>query len=84
VFIVEGILIGVLSWLFGTLIAVPLSGLLSDAVGMSFLQAPLNYTFSLNGVLLWLVVVVILSGLASFLPARNASRLTVREVLAYE
>ena len=36
------------------------------------------------GVVLWLVLVVILSALASFLPARNASRLTVREVLAYE
>jgi putative ABC transport system permease protein len=35
-------------------------------------------------VLLWLVVVVVLSALASFLPAWNASRLTVREVLAYE
>jgi len=28
--------------------------------------------------------VVLLSVLASFIPARNASRLTVREVLAYE
>jgi putative ABC transport system permease protein len=84
VFIVEGILIGVLSWLFGMLIAIPLSGLLSHAVGMAFLQAPLSYTFSLTGVLVWLAVVIILSGVASFLPARNASRLTVREVLAYE
>jgi putative ABC transport system permease protein len=84
VFIVEGIAIGVISWLFGTLIAIPLSGLLSDAVGTSFLKAPLSYTFSVDGALLWLVVVVILSALASFLPARSASRLTVREVLAYE
>jgi ABC-type lipoprotein release transport system permease subunit len=28
--------------------------------------------------------VLVLSGLASFLPARSAARLTVREVLAYE
>jgi putative ABC transport system permease protein len=61
-----------------------MSGLLSNAVGMSFLQAPLSYSFSVDGVLIWLVVVVVLSGVASFLPARNASRLTVREVLAYE
>ena len=31
-----------------------------------------------------LILVVILSAPASFIPARNASRLTVREVLAYE
>jgi putative ABC transport system permease protein len=84
VFIVEGIVIGVISWLLGTLVAIPMSGLLSTAVGMSFLQAPLSYTFSVDGVLIWLVAVVVLSGVASFLPARNASRLTVREVLAYE
>jgi len=29
-------------------------------------------------------VVIVLSVVASILPARNASRLTIREVLAYE
>jgi putative ABC transport system permease protein len=84
VFVVEGIIIGLISWVFGACLAVPLSGLLSDALGMAFLQAPLSYTFAADGVVLWLVVVVVLSSLASFLPARSASRLTVREVLAYE
>jgi putative ABC transport system permease protein len=84
VFIVEGILIGLISWLAGSLCAVPLSRLLSDALGVALLQWPLAHTFSAQGVWLWLVVVVILSALASFLPARNASRLTVRDVLAYE
>jgi putative ABC transport system permease protein len=83
VFMVEGILIGLLSWLLGAGLALPLSKLLSDAVGLAFTKASLSYTFSVNGVLLWLVV-VILAALASFLPARSASRLTVREVLAYE
>jgi len=84
VFIVEGVAIGVISWLLGTLLAIPLGGLLSDAVGAAFLKAPLSHVFSMEGVLLWLVVVIVLSGLASFLPARSALRLTVREVLAYE
>jgi putative ABC transport system permease protein len=84
VFIVEGILIGALSWLLGVVVAIPLSGLLSHAVGMAFLQAPLSQAFSITGVAGWLALVVVLSGLASFVPARNASRLTVREVLAYE
>lgn len=34
--------------------------------------------------LLWLLVVLLLSAIASVLPARNAARLTIREVLAYE
>ena len=48
------------------------------------MSAPLSYTFSLTGVLIWLVLVIVLATVASFLPAWNASRITVREVLAYE
>jgi putative ABC transport system permease protein len=46
--------------------------------------APLTYSYSMPGLWLWLGVVLFLSAVASFIPARNASRLTVREVLAYE
>jgi putative ABC transport system permease protein len=35
-------------------------------------------------VILWFVIVLVLSILASVMPARNAARLTIREVLAYE
>jgi putative ABC transport system permease protein len=84
IFIVEGIFIGVLSWLIGTVLALPMGKLFSNAVGVAFLEAPLSYTFSTRGTLLWLAVVVVLAALASTLPAWNASRLSVREVLAYE
>ena len=68
----------------GLLLALPISRVLSDQVGMLFLGAPLSYTYSTTGALIWLVLSVSLAGLASFLPAWNASRLTVRDVLAYE
>ena len=84
VFVREGIVIGLLSWLLGSVLAFPLSKLLSDAVGMAMVGTPLTFSYSVTGVWLWLVAVVALSALASFIPARNASRLTVREVLAYE
>jgi putative ABC transport system permease protein len=80
----EGILIGVMSWLAGTLLAWPLGVLLTDLTSTYLVHSPIHYAFSLGGALLWLVIVVILAALASFLPARSASRLTVREVLAYE
>jgi putative ABC transport system permease protein len=82
--IVEGILIGLLSWLVAIVVALPLSKMLSDTVGISILESQLNYTFSTGGTVIWLVVVTVLSALASILPARSASRITVREVLAYE
>jgi putative ABC transport system permease protein len=84
IFVVEGLFIGLLSWLAGASLALPIGKLLSDAVGTAFLEAPLNYTFSTQGTLLWLALVVVLAGTASILPALSASRLTVREVLAYE
>ena len=84
IFIVEGIIIGVISWLVGALVAMPVSKVLSDLIGAQFLSAPLNYTFSVAGVIIWLVLVIVLATVASFLPAWNASRITVREVLAYE
>jgi len=82
--IVEGILIGTLSWFIGALFALPLSRALSNMVGEAIMEANLSYTFSTSGVWLWLALVVVLSAMASFFPARNASRVTVRDVLAYE
>jgi putative ABC transport system permease protein len=84
VVIVEGVLIGFLSWLMGTLLALPLSRVLSDSVGASIFQTALSNRFSLVGVELWFGVVIVLAALASFWPAWNASRVTVRDVLAYE
>ncbi len=84
IFIVEGIIIGVISWLIGTALAFPISRGLSNLIGVQFLNAPLNYTFSLTGALIWLGLVIVLAAVASFLPAWNASRVTVQEVLAYE
>jgi putative ABC transport system permease protein len=84
VFIVEGVAIGLLSWLLGSLFAIPMTQGLNAAVGTALLGTPLTYTYSIFALWLWLAVVVLLSAIASFIPALNASRLTVREVLAYE
>ena len=84
VFILEGITIGLLSGVMGAMLAIPMSQGLNAAVGVAMMGVPLTYAYSMPGLWLWLVVVLLLSALASFIPARNASRLTVREVLAYE
>ncbi|MFQ5576189.1 MAG: FtsX-like permease family protein [Anaerolineae bacterium] len=82
--LVEGILIGVLSWLIAMTIALPISRAMSNVIGQQLLSTNLTFTFSTQGAIIWLVTVIILSAIASFLPAWNASRITVREVLAYE
>jgi putative ABC transport system permease protein len=80
----EGALIGILSWAIGALVAVPISKLLADALGDVFIRRPLAYAYSLQGAVAWAVIVVALAVIASWLPAWRASRITVREVLAYE
>jgi putative ABC transport system permease protein len=84
VFILEGIVIGVLSWVFGAVLSIPLGKWLGDAVSVSLMGTTMDFAFSMPGLWLWLGTVIVLSALASFVPARNASQLTVREVLAYE
>jgi len=84
IFILEGVFIGWLSWLLGSVLAVPLSQGLTEALGQAIMGVSLTWSYSLSGLWYWLVIVILLSALASFIPARNASRLTVREVLAYE
>jgi putative ABC transport system permease protein len=82
--ITEGVLIGLISWVMGAVLAFPISKALSDQVGMLFVGAPFSYVYSINGALLWLGIAVALAAFASFVPAWNASRLTVRDVLVYE
>ncbi len=84
VFIREGVAIGVLSWALGAVLSAPLGRLLGDAIGRTLMGAPLIFDLSLGGVGLWLVLVIVLSAWSSALPARRASQLTVREILAYE
>jgi putative ABC transport system permease protein len=72
------------SWLAAILLAAPVGKLLSIQVGSDFANGPLTFVYSIPGALFWLALVLVIAVVASYLPARNASRLTVRDVLAYE
>ena len=83
VFIGEGLLLGVLSWA----IAVPI-GLLAgrpfvEAIG-ELVDFPGQYSPAIYGLWIWLSIVVVLSILASWLPSRRATQISVSESLAYE
>ena len=82
--LVEGVIIGGLSWILGVLLSFPITYLLSSILSLAIFRSPIDVKFTLEGFGLWLLVVLALSALASILPARSAARLTIREVLAYE
>jgi putative ABC transport system permease protein len=82
--LLEGVIIGLISWIIGGIIAIPASYFLTETVGTILLQASPSYVFSISGAIVWLFIVMILAGIASYIPARSASKLTIREVLSYE
>ena len=82
--IIEGMLIGLISWVFAVLASFPISFLLLRIISTSMLNAPIDLALTPLGSGIWLLVVTMLAVLASVLPARSAARLTIREVLAYE
>lgn len=84
VVMVEALVIGLLSWIGAALIARPLSTRLGNTAGWIFIRAELNHIFSIPTMWIWLILIVVISLGASFYPAWNAARLSVREVLEYE
>jgi putative ABC transport system permease protein len=84
IFMTEGIVIGLMGWAIGSLLAIPISQMLSGILGEMLFSNPLNFSFSFSGIVVWLVLSLLLAAIASFFPAWRATRVSVREVLAYE
>ncbi|MCZ2127119.1 MAG: ABC transporter permease [Anaerolineales bacterium] len=80
----EGLVIGLISFALAIVASIPLSYLLSYIVSVAIFETPIAVVFTYLGYVIWLGLILILSALGSILPARNAARLTIREVLAYE
>jgi len=84
IFVMEGILQGVLSWLIAIPIASIASPIIANSLGQAMFGATLDYAYNWTSVFVWLGIVVVIAVFASILPARSASKLTVRDTLAYE
>ena len=82
--IIEGLVIGLMTWVIAIGLSYPISVLLLDIIGQAMQGSTFALIFTPLGVFLWLGVVVVLSIVASVMPARNAAKLTINEVLAYE
>ncbi|WP_374686509.1 ABC transporter permease [Promineifilum sp.] len=82
-FILEGVLQGLMSWL----VAVPLSYVIArpmaSLLGRTIFQTELDFAYSYTAVGIWLVAVLSIAFLASIIPAHAAGRISVRESLAY-
>jgi putative ABC transport system permease protein len=82
--LVEGMTIGMISYVIGALASFPIAKILSDSINYALFDAPSTFGVSYLGFVIWFGLVVVLSFVASIIPALKASRLTIREVLSYE
>jgi putative ABC transport system permease protein len=82
--VIEALTIGLITWVLAIGLSFPISEFLLDIIAEAMMGSEMVLTYTPLGVIIWLGVVVLLSLVASILPARNAARLTIREVLAYE
>ena len=82
--ITEGILIGLISWLLAVPLGIPVSLGFGALIGQAFFERPMQLSYSIPGVFIWLAIALVISTLASLVPARRAVRISVREALAYE
>lgn len=84
IFLTEGISLGIVSWLLGALLALPLSRLVADSVGMQLMGTALGHTYSVQGAAIWFFATIGLAALATYGPARDATSVSVHEALKYE
>jgi putative ABC transport system permease protein len=81
--VAEGVFIAVSSCVVAVVLALLLTAIMDTGLGNLFLSAPLPFRFSVIALLAWIAAIVLGAALATLAPASRASRLTVREALAY-
>ncbi|MDQ3717018.1 MAG: FtsX-like permease family protein [Actinomycetota bacterium] len=81
--VAEGVLLAVTSCLVAVLPTLALTAVLGAGLGDLFFSAPLPYRISILAAAIWTAIVILGAMLATEAAASRASRLTVREALAY-
>jgi putative ABC transport system permease protein len=79
----EGLLQGLFSWVIAVPLSFALGSYMAKTLGLVMFSTSLDYQYNYTAVFIWLIVILIISTLASILPARNATRISVRASLAY-
>jgi len=83
VFTGESLMLGLTSWLFALPIGLSVGPMFVLALG-DVIDFPAEYYPATHGVWIWLGIVIVLSIIASWVPARRATRISVNESLSYE
>lgn len=83
IFVMEGVLQGLISWSIAIPLSIIVSPIAAAQLGKIMFGATLDYQYNWMAVATWLAIVLMVSLLASVMPARGATRISVRDSLAY-
>jgi putative ABC transport system permease protein len=81
--VAEGILTAAISCIVAVVPALILTALMGAGLGNLFMGAPVPFRVAGSALLIWTAIVILGAAIATLAPAARASRLTVREALAY-
>lgn len=81
IFLVEGLMLGLLGFIFGLVLGYPLAAALVGVIGEN--TFPLTFVFDPGMVLLTFLFALALSGAASLLPALGAARVRISNTIRY-
>ena len=82
-FIGEGLILGLIAWVVAVPLSIPMGQLFASVIGQ-VVSLSIIYQFSWDGALQWLIIIIVLSIVGSAVPAIRATRVSVRQSLAYE
>ncbi len=82
-FLMEGVLQGLISWALAVPISFAVARPLAQLLGQTMIDVDLDFAYNWPAVLIWLALVVLIAVMFSTGPARSATRISVRQSLAY-
>ncbi len=82
-FVLEGLAQGIGSWALAVPLAFFIARPISRQLGQVMMKMDLDYYYDFSAAIIWLGAVALLAVLASVWPARRATRISVRQSLAY-
>jgi putative ABC transport system permease protein len=83
IIVLEGAFVGGISWGLSIILSIPYNILMSWVFDL-MLKSPIDLTNSYLGWSIWLFVIIFITSIASGIPAWNAARQPIHDVLAYE
>lgn len=83
-FSVEVTLMGIISWILGIFLSIPISIWTGNYFGKIFLKTNLVNTLSISGILLWFFLSTGISFVSGIIPVNKALATSISEVLVYE